>query len=72
MTGWFTGSRLGWRWHKCIDLRKPRLIRECIADVGLGLRHASGMVLRGVGHHEIEGDGEHQRSRGSSRMSVKR
>jgi len=44
---------------------------ERAADVGAGLRHAF-RVVRGVSHHEIEGDGEHQCSRGSSRISPRR
>ena len=30
------------------------------------------MVLRGVSHHEVKGDGKHQRSRGSSKISASR
>ena len=48
------------------------VVGKRVADVGIGLRHAFGVVLCGVSHHEIKGDSELQRSRGSSRMSVKR
>ena len=45
---------------------------ECAAYVGIGLSQTLGVVLCGFSDHEIKGDSEHQRSRGSSRISARR
>ena len=44
--------------------------RQGGADVGVGLRYAPRMICCGLRDLQIEGDGEHYRSRGSSRMLV--
>lgn len=46
--------------------------RESRTDVSVSLRDASRMILLRIDHRQIERDGEHQPSRGSSRRSCRR
>jgi hypothetical protein len=45
---------------------------ECASNVRESLRHALWVTLQRIGHRKIKRDGEHQLSRGSSKIPVRR
>ena len=50
---------------------EPKAVQR-IADVGIGLRNALRMIGGGIGNDQIEGNREHYRSFGSSRIAANR